>query len=133
MALGNGNGLVDASYFSYSGGHSNSMPPEMEVAYMNKIKNLNKMVSVLSEKVDLDKFDKSFKGNIEDVLEEHYRDKIEGHESYINSLKSEILEYESSIDKIKNLGGVAGDRLIESYSQCRDRLAAAQNIKEKDL
>jgi hypothetical protein len=130
MALGNG---LDVSCFNYIGGNLTSMPSEVEVAYTNKIKNLNKMVSVLSEEVDLDKFDKSFKGNIEEVLEERYRDKIEGHESLINLLKGEILEHESLIDKIKSLGGVAGGELLESYRLCKGELAVAQNIKEKDL
>jgi len=98
-----------------------------------KVKNLNKMVSVLSKELDLNKFDKEFQNNIESVLEDHYNDKIKDHESYINLLKSNILDCESNIDKIRNLGGVAGGELIKSLNESKHRLAVAKNTKEKDL
>ena len=121
---------TSTEYFSNA---STTIVLDKEAIYKDKIKNLNKMVSVLSKELDLDKFDKDFKNNIEDILGEHYSDKVKDHESFINSLKSSIIECESNIDKIKNLGGIAGDELIRSYNFYKRELVSANNIKEKDL
>ncbi len=118
---------------TYFNSYSTLEDSNRESSYKNRIRNLNEVVSVLAGELDLDKLDKGFKNNIEGILEEHYSDKIKSHESYINSLKVSIAECESNIDSIKNLGGVAGDELIKSYNDYKDRLSDAKNIKEKDL